>query len=172
MSIGALLIGIAILLLAGVALADPWARRRSRLETEGQTGAGAAPQAGDGKATLYALRDLDFDYQTGQVTNSDYKATRSKLLAEAASSLVAESEERQAAEVQIERAVLRHRKYSGTQRTCPECGSRVEGAHHFCSHCGTSLPETCESCGSTIKDQDSFCPACGVPTDDRIGEIS
>jgi Double zinc ribbon len=169
MSIGALLIGIAILLLTGVALADPWTRRRLR-NSNGDSKDPPRPE--DGKAVLYALRDLDFDYQTDKITESDYGTLRSKLLAEAAVSLEAADDSRQTTEAQLERAVLSHRKNAGTKGSCPECGSRVEGAHHFCSHCGTSLPETCQSCGSSIKDHDSFCPACGVPTDDRIGEIS
>ncbi len=166
MSIGALLIGTAILLLTVVALADPWTRRRLRQFSGDSKN---VPRPEDGKAILYALRDLDFDYQTDKITESDYGTLRSKLLAEAAVSLDGSG---RTADAQLERAVLSHRKNPGTQKSCPECGSRVEGAHRFCSHCGTSLPETCKSCGFTIKDQDSYCPACGVPIDERIGETS
>jgi hypothetical protein len=172
MSIGALLVGIAILILTAVALADPWVRRRSRPETEARSGAGIEPQVGDGKAILYALRDLDFDYQTGKVTDSDYGTLRSRLVAEAASSLMAEDENRQAADAQVERPVPANRKHSGGHNRCPQCGTRVEREHRFCARCGTSLLTTCESCGSALSVQDSFCSACGEPVEERIGETS
>ncbi len=164
MSIGALLVGIAILVVTAVALADPWVRRRLRSGTEAHSGAGAEPQAGDGKAILYALRDLDFDYQTGKVTDSDYEPLRSRLLAEAASSLMAEDEIRQAADTQVERPVPANR--------CPQCETRVGPEHQFCARCGTSLLTTCESCGSALPVQDSFCSACGEPVEQRTGETS
>lgn len=170
MTIGALLIGMAILLLIALALADPWVRRRSRLGTEAQSGAGVEPQAGDGKEILYALRDLDFDYQTGKVTESDYGTLRSRLLAEAASSLTAEDEDRQAADAQVERPAPANRKHSGGHNRCPQCGTRVEREHRFCARCGTSLLTSCESCGSALPVQDSFCSACGEPVEERIGE--
>ncbi len=172
MSIGALLIGMALVVLTAVALADPWVRRRSRLGTEAQSGAGLEPQVGDGKAILYALRDLDFDYQTGKVTESDYGELRSRLLAEAASSLTAEDENRQAADAQVERPVPTNRKHSGGHNRCPQCGTRVERKHQFCSRCGISLLSTCRSCGSAVRDQDAFCSACGEAIDGRIGENS
>jgi hypothetical protein len=172
MSIGALLIGLAIVVLTAIALADPWARRRSRFEIEAQSGAGAVPQAGDGNAALYALRDLDFDYQTGKVNDPDYGTLRSRLLAEAASSLAAEDEGRQAADDQIERAFLASRQNSSGQNRCPQCGTKVEREHRFCARCGTSLLTTCKGCGSALPIQDSFCSACGEPVEERTGEIS
>jgi hypothetical protein len=169
MSVGALLIGTAILLLTAIVLADPWTRRRLRHSSVDSKG---VPRPADDKAVLYALRDLDFDYETGKIADSDYEPLRSKLLAEAAASLNAVDGNRQMADAQLERAVLNHHKNSGTQRSYHECGSGVEGEHRFCSHCGISLLTTCKTCGSTIQDQDTFCSGCGVPIDERIGETS
>lgn len=169
MSVGALLIGTAILLLTVIALTDPWTRRRLR---HSSVDSKDHPRPEDGKAVLYALRDLDFDYQTDKITESDYGTLRSKLLAEAAVSLDSVDGSRQMAVAQLERAVLSHRKNSGTQRSCHKCGSGVEGKHRFCSYCGISLLTTCKTCGSNIQDQDTFCSGCGVPIDEQFGETS
>ena len=97
------------------------------------------------KEMLYgAIRDLDFDFQTGKVDQQDYGALRRQLEGEAVHIL------RQLDAVdplvmfdnEIERQVL------GLRR------------HHTSIVCGSS-PETCPGCGTLLDSGDNFCAACG-----------
>ena len=97
------------------------------------------------KEMLYAaIRDLEFDFQTGKVDQKDYGALRRQLEGEAVHVL------RQLDAVdplvrfdnEIERQVL------GLRRRHP---STVYG----------SSPEACPGCGTPLASDDNFCPACG-----------
>ena len=108
-------------------------------------------------AALSALRDLDFDFQTGKVSQEDYPNVRAQLVAEAAKYVEAESAE----EARLE-ALIRARKAAMASETpCPQCGKKVDAGARFCSSCGTELAIACPSCGKTVKAGDLFCKSCG-----------
>ena len=97
------------------------------------------------KEMLYvAIRDLEFDFQTGKVDQQDYGELRRQLEGEAVHIL------RQLDAVdplvmfdnEIERQVL------GLRR------------RHTSLVCGSS-PEVCPSCGTPLENGDNFCPTCG-----------
>jgi RNA polymerase subunit RPABC4/transcription elongation factor Spt4 len=159
------LVGIAILILVALALTDQFARPRSRAAGPGAT-VKSRPESNRG--ILYALRDLDFDYQTGKVSDADYRPLRRKLLSEAAAGLTTEERGRQVAVAQLERAVRAQRKVVAV---CPQCGSGFERGQRYCSRCGSPLSRSCTTCGELMKRNDAFCSACGAPSDDRVGEI-
>ena len=100
------------------------------------------------KEMLYgAIRDLDFDFQTGKVDQKDYGELRQQLEREAVDIL------RQLDTVdplvmfdnEVERQVvgLRRRHISTTrgsgQETCPSCGTPLESDDNFCPSCGQAL---------------------------------
>jgi zinc ribbon protein len=97
------------------------------------------------KEMLYgAIRDLDFDFQTGKVDQQDYAELRQQLEGEAvqilrqldaADSLVALDHE-------IEQQVLALRRHSA---------STVCGSHR----------DSCSGCGTPLDDGENFCPYCG-----------
>jgi hypothetical protein len=97
------------------------------------------------KEMLYgAIRDLDFDFQTGKVDQKDYDELRQQLEGEAvqilrqldaADSLVALDHE-------IEQQVLVLRRHSDST----VCGSQRE---------------SCSGCGTPLDDSENFCPYCG-----------
>ena len=97
------------------------------------------------KEMLYvAIRDLDFDFQTGKVDQKDYDELRRQLEREAIYIL------RQLDAVdplvmfdnEVERQVI------GLRR-CHISTARGSGQ------------ETCASCGTPLESDDNFCPACG-----------
>jgi hypothetical protein len=97
------------------------------------------------KEMLYvAIRDLDFDFQTGKVDQQDYGELRRQLEREAVHIL------RQLDAVdplvvfanEVEGQVL------GLRRHCTST-IRVSGQ------------EACLSCGTSLESSDNFCPACG-----------
>lgn len=109
-------------------------------------------------AALSALRDLDFDFRTGKVSDEDYPALRAQLVAEAAQYVDREKEQ----EDKIE-ALIRARKTKSThERVCSQCGKALDRDAHFCPHCGAQASAACPSCGGTIKAEDVFCTSCGV----------
>ncbi len=108
-------------------------------------------------AALSALRDLDFDFRTGKVSEEDYPILRVQLVAEAAKFVDLEKE----ADDRIE-ALIRERKAAGPRESvCGECGEKLEAGTRFCPHCGTEVGAACPACGGTIKAGDLFCSSCG-----------
>ncbi len=94
-----------------------------------------------------AIRDLDFDFQTGKVDQQDYGALRQQLESEAIHLL------RQLDAVdplvvfanEVERQVFalrRHRTSTACgsgQEVCPSCDTPLERSDNFCSSCGQAL---------------------------------
>ncbi|MDP2469578.1 MAG: zinc ribbon domain-containing protein [Candidatus Palauibacterales bacterium] len=72
------------------------------------------------EAAIEALRELEFEYQTGKVSDGDYALLRARYARDA---LAARDE---LGEVTPD-------------RTCPGCGAGVGQGAHFCSACGGAL---------------------------------
>jgi transcription elongation factor Elf1 len=118
-------------------------------------------------AALSALRDLDFDFQTGKVSGEDYPALRAQLVAEAAKYVEAESAEENRLE-----ALIRARKAAmSSEKPCPQCGKKLDAGARFCPHCGTELATACPSCGKPVHTGDLFCGSCGAKLELRAEAI-
>ncbi|MEO7822606.1 MAG: hypothetical protein ABIS15_03285 [Gemmatimonadaceae bacterium] len=65
-----------------------------------------------------ALRELEFDRQTGKISDDDYGPLKARYTEEA---------------LTVMRAV------DAGAKSCPSCGPRPEGNAEFCSNCGTRL---------------------------------
>jgi ribosomal protein L40E len=63
-----------------------------------------------------ALRELEFDRQTGKISDSDYDSLKARYTAQAL-------------------VVMR----AGTAAVCEKCGARPESDAQFCSNCGSTL---------------------------------
>jgi ribosomal protein L40E len=63
-----------------------------------------------------ALRELEFDRQTGKISDSDYEPLKARYTAQAL-------------------AVMR----AGNSPVCEKCGPRPESDAEFCSKCGAAL---------------------------------
>jgi ribosomal protein L40E len=63
-----------------------------------------------------ALRELEFDRQTGKISDSDYDSLKARYTAQAL-------------------VVMR----AGTAAVCEKCGARPESDAQFCSNCGSAL---------------------------------
>ena len=166
MNLGAILIGFAILVVAVSYVLNP-------LVNEGKKGAvKAASQKiggkGQQKHTLAAIRDLDFDFQTGKVTKEDYETLRPQLVLEAADYLKMKQQEDEKIDAMI-RARLQNMKPSVT---CEKCRGEIRPQDLFCPTCGVPVNNlvvpteraarmTCPSCGKDIKEGDLFCTRCG-----------
>ncbi len=159
---GAILLGIALLVLVLLVVGRPFLLRRTQ---EAQPTTREALQA-QKEAYLQQIVDLDFDHETGKVPDAAYQQERQQLLIQAALILrqldtlsnghkrVEEGVATVATadpEAQIEQAILALRQQrststrpslppnGGSQAYCPNCGRAVKAADNFCRSCGHSL---------------------------------
>jgi hypothetical protein len=93
-------------------------------------------------AALAALKEIDFDRETGKLSESDYQFLKAKYTALALQALrderSPESEERVEALIAARVASLRSPQPASPPR-CPTCGPRPEADAVFCSTCGSRL---------------------------------
>jgi hypothetical protein len=88
MNIGAVLVGIALLVLVAAYVARPLFERQAGRSNGRTTNASPRVQLVARRDAVYALiRELDADYQTGKVNDEDYQAQRERYVAEGVSLL-------------------------------------------------------------------------------------
>jgi formate dehydrogenase maturation protein FdhE len=116
------------------------------------------------------LREIEFDRETGKLSDADYadlkqRYTRQALAelraADAPSSAPALSTASEAAAAfdPVEAAIQRAREHV---KSCGVCGPRPEPDAIYCSSCGRYLPEKCGACGTSVDLVGSrFCSGCG-----------
>lgn len=125
-----------------------------------------------------ALREIEFDRETGKLSDSDYAELKTRYTREALAELRA-ADARDAAVASasapvslrdassvahddadpVEAAIRRARD---NQRSCDVCGPRPEPDATYCSSCGRYLPGACGACGTRVDLVGSrFCSGCG-----------
>jgi len=119
-----------------------------------------------------ALREIEFDRETGKLSDSDYAELKTRYTREALAELRA-ADARDAASAPaavvalspadaadpVEAAIRRARE---NQRSCGVCGPRPEPDATYCSSCGRYLPGACGKCGTSVDLVGSrFCSGCG-----------
>ena len=173
MTIGSILLGIALLVLVGLFITRPLIVSdafRLRRMTERQK------LVAQKEAILTLIRNLEFDYDTGKIPESNYKQQRAELINQAAGILQQideidqkpdtwdevvelETAERQTKplsdiEMDIEAAIEGRR--SGSLNVIEKSAGQPEktnGSVRFCTECGLPVdPEDkfCSSCGHTL----------------------
>ena len=127
-----------------VGVGEPLARRWS-YRMQGHEAGDGTEQLSLQKEMLYgAIRDLDFDFQTGKVDQKDYAELRQQLSREAVQILrqLDAVDTLVALDHEIECQVLALRRHSAS----PVCGLGRE---------------SCFSCGTPLENGENFCPCCG-----------
>ncbi len=131
-----------------------------------------------------ALREIEFDRETGKLSDGDYDDLKQRYTRAALAELRAADAEISARNAEatavadmatgavpgrqrngeragdpVEAAIQRARL---NQRACDVCGPRVEPDAIYCSSCGRYLPGACTGCGTRIDLVGSrFCSGCG-----------
>jgi rRNA maturation endonuclease Nob1 len=121
-----------------------------------------------------ALREIEFDRETGKLSDNDYADLKKRYTLEALAELRAAEVGKDGAVMAqahapsgaldggldpVEAAIARAR---ADVRSCGVCGPRPEPDATYCSSCGRYLPEKCRSCGTSIDLVGSrFCSGCG-----------
>jgi hypothetical protein len=131
MQISSLLVGVALLAAALIYVGRPFFEKPRK----GTRTVSKAGQSQTRDSVFSALRDLDFDYKTGKISEEDYQPLRAQLLVEAAQFMQKENKEQE----QLEALIQSRRKSQSRQLSCPSCGNKIVLGDTFCSSCGTKL---------------------------------
>lgn len=165
MDAGAVLFGLALLVVVVPYVAGPFRQKRSpgfSKVTRPEQDA-----LGQRQTVLSALRDLDFDFRLGKVDPADYTSLRAGLLTQAAS-LMLEIEQ---GNVEIEALIQSRRQALAKNKTCQQCGAPLRPGDRFCSACGAAFPSACPSCSQPLSVEDHFCPSCGTQVKRSLQQI-
>jgi hypothetical protein len=118
---------------------------------------------------LLALKEIEFDRETGKLSDADYQELKDKYTAEALEALRTEAGGGVPGDVE---ALIAHRvqtlRFAAATAppgasACPSCGPRPEMDALFCSSCGGRLhaPARCARCGTALSSDSRFCEGCG-----------
>lgn len=113
---------------------------------------------------LTALKEIEFDRETGKLSDADYAFLTEKYTAAALDALRAETPDDIEAMVAARVRVLRSAPTPLTDAPrCPTCGPRPEPDAVYCSTCGQRLPHAgrCDHCGAALAPEGRFCEGCG-----------
>ncbi|OGP81840.1 MAG: hypothetical protein A2Y95_04200 [Deltaproteobacteria bacterium RBG_13_65_10] len=100
-----------------------------------------------------AIREIEFDYRTGKVSEEDYAALMTRYRARAIDLMKAidqiEGADRAAlgdtVEAEIRATLAADPRTAASLPICPGCGGTYLPAHRFCTRCGRPLPEAAPS---------------------------
>ena len=120
---------------------------------------------------LTALKEIEFDRETGKLSDADYELLKRKYTAEALAALRAEealAPDANARPADVEALIAaRVQTLRGSPvgaPACVTCGPRPEADANFCSSCGRRLrrADVCDRCGAALTPASSFCTGCGT----------
>jgi rRNA maturation endonuclease Nob1 len=122
---------------------------------------------------LAALKEIEFDRETGKLSDGDYDFLKAKYTEAALQALRAEQpvvasddlEAMIAAKVRSLRSSSATASSDPAILSCVTCGPRPEADAVFCSNCGRRLPtdHTCARCSAALQPDSKFCESCGRP---------
>ena len=157
MTVGAMILGLALLVLIASIVLRPLTARARR--------DGVLPEPRQQphlEHVLAALRDLDFDHQMGRVSGEDYTPARAGLLAKAAQAI--DQHQESSVEDMLEARVKEIRRRldeDAPAASCAHCGGRLLPEDRFCTRCGDPQTGACPFCGGSAGSEDRYCVECG-----------
>lgn len=124
-----------ILVALGVAAFIGYPLIEGRKRTEG-LGNHRATELEARKEAIYAqIKDIDFDYATGKLSEEDYRDLRAQYKREAAAIL----QEIDRVQQRLTSGKRRRKGKPKAQRFCPTCGHPTAIGDRFCTNCGANL---------------------------------
>jgi rRNA maturation endonuclease Nob1 len=169
----AVMVGLAVLWLVLQPVVRPSPHRQRPLEP-------SDPEESPKGIALTALKEIEFDRETGKLSDTDYEFLKGKYTARALDAL---RQEEAAAFDEIEVMVaakvsaLRFASAATSSNvpagnapivtlassSCVLCGPRPEADALFCSSCGRPLtpPSACAGCDAPLSPESRYCESCG-----------
>lgn len=156
MTIGSILLGIALLVLAGLFVVRPFFRPAEQAVVPSER----QELLEEKEALLDQLQALDFDHETGKIPAELHSYQRAQLVEQATAVMKAlDSDDPHPSsavaadiDIEIEAAIARLRQQqspastvspnNGQARFCSQCGSSTDPDDKFCAHCGANLTLT------------------------------
>lgn len=90
------------------------------------------------KAAIYEnLRDLQFEYRVGKLSDQDYQQTKLDLQRELATVMAEVDHLKQ--KLGVEAAPVAEKPKKVLANVCPHCGAKFERALKFCGECGKAM---------------------------------
>jgi hypothetical protein len=90
------------------------------------------------RAQIYEnLRDLQFEYRVGKLSEADYQRTKQTLQAELAAVMADIDKAKGQASPGAPAPPVKTKQISGTE--CPHCGAKFPTAMKFCGECGKAI---------------------------------
>lgn len=135
-----------------------------------------APEETRRGVALLALKEIEFDRETGKLSERDYELLKARYGAEAIAALDADAAgsyagDRAPADPELLIATRLHALRSAPSSdqpgpstpSCFRCGPRPEADARFCSRCGLALYPAayCAQCGAVLPGDSRFCARCG-----------
>jgi len=172
--VAAVLVGMAALWLVLQPLIHPRAPRSLPFEP-------LDPEETPKGIALAALKEIEFDRETGKLSDTDYELLKAKYTLAAVEALRGEETGPVSNEIEALIAAKVRSLRSATATTpldtsarsdssrdgpvCNTCGPRPEADALFCSTCGCRLTvrQYCDRCGTGLLPGSRFCEACGRP---------
>ncbi|MDQ2767991.1 MAG: zinc ribbon domain-containing protein [Gemmatimonadota bacterium] len=109
---------------------------------------------------VQALREIEFDRETGKLSDSDYTALKTRYTREAVAAMRDEEDGVAGAAADAAEAVIL--QYRRRQLGCSVCGPRPEPDAIYCSTCGRYLAASCVHCHAPVAEIGArYCGACG-----------
>ncbi len=118
------------------------------------------------KESAYAaLKELEFDFRTGKLSEEDYKELEEHHRYQALSLLkdIDRAEKGEDISEKIEEEIRAIRKAKAKELRCPYCQGTYLPGDRFCTSCGRRLDLACPGCGSPYREGDNYCSNCGKP---------
>lgn len=109
---------------------------------------------------IVALREIEFDRETGKLSDADYATLRERYASQALAAMREGDRPASAPEDAADAAI---RAYRRAHPSCGKCGIRPEIDAIYCSNCGSFLPGKCASCGVAVTAAGvRYCIDCGT----------
>jgi hypothetical protein len=91
------------------------------------------------KAAIYEnLRDLQFEYRVGKLSDADYQRTKTELQAELAG-VLAEIDKMKANTTPTVKSAVVKSKPAASTNICPHCNAKFPQPLKFCGECGKPM---------------------------------
>ncbi len=147
---------ILLMLIGFAVVAYPLLQPAARLVTGGATPGGDTEDLERERDAAYgAIKDLEFEYQLGNLSPEDFQGLREQYAERAARAL----SRLDAASQQVATA-------PGVEMLppdiCPLCRMSVDPDDRFCADCGAMLSRFCRTCGAQREPEDTSCARCGA----------
>jgi hypothetical protein len=160
---GTLALGAGTVLALGAAMLVLAPLLRDQIEPPRAELGADADVSGITTSSVEALREIEFDRETGKLSDDDYRDLKASYTNSALAEFRAKDAASSSASVDdaaLERTIQSFR--GGAARACVTCGPRPEPDAVFCSDCGRYLAGHCASCGARCDAEGQrFCADCG-----------